>query len=326
MLLDGNETAKVQEAFMNIKKSMDDLVKESCTPGRHDLTCVKDADKQYFRAKFREALREKEAFNGLDDAGKLKYYGWAWHPATWDMVMKILLEGYARLDRIIRQDEHLDDGVVEELEMFIGKYKTCVAHMHEYKRIWTEEIVPRQEEQSKAWKASRLKPAKFNPYGVGVKPLHVMLDALQRLGHPMDGYQRTPHTDQPEILRYEDDRPGLYTGYTEANNIARGVRFGQARMKYDNGDEYDGHWDRDHFHGQGTFSKKNRIGVGYVWQFEGIFSQDEPVSGTLREWQGGGGTIETQSDVWVEASVFDLKPAKPKKDTIRPLHGTTYYP
>jgi hypothetical protein len=46
----------------------------------------------------------------------------------------------------------------------------------------------------------------------------------------------------------------------------------------------------------------------------------------LKEWMGGGGTMETQSDVWVQASVFDLKPAKPKKDIIRPLGGTTYYP
>jgi hypothetical protein len=41
---------------------------------------------------------------------------------------------------------------------------------------------------------------------------------------------------------------------------------------------------------------------------------------------GGGGTIETQSNVWVKASVFDLKPEKPKKDTIKPLGGNTYYP
>jgi hypothetical protein len=112
--------------------------------------------------------------------------------------------------------------------------------------------------------------------------LHVMLDALQRLGHPMDGYKRSPHTREPEILRYLGDRPGTYTGYTEANDIARGMRFGPATMEYDNGDKYDGRWDRDHFDGQGTFSKKNRIGVGYVWQFEGIFSQDKPVSGTQR--------------------------------------------
>jgi len=54
--------------------------------------------------------------------------------------------------------------------------------------------------------------------------------------------------------------------------------------------------------------------------------EPKPVSGTLKEWMGGGGTMETQSDVWVQASVFDLKPAKPKKDIIRPLGGTTYYP
>ena len=104
------------------------------------------------------------------------------------------------------------------------------------------------------------------------------------------------------------------------------MRFDPATMRYDNGDEFDGRWDRDHFDGQGTFSKKNLKGVGYVWQFEGIFSQDKPVSGTLREWMGGGGTIETQSNVWVQASVFDLKPEKPKKDTIKPLGGNTYYP
>ena len=97
-------------------------------------------------------------------------------------------------------------------------------------------------------------------------------------------------------------------------------------MQYDNGDEYDGRWDNDHFDGQGTFSKKNLKGVVCVWQFEGIFNQDQPVSDTLREWMGGGGTIETQSNVWVKASVFDLKPEKPKKDTIKPLGGNTYYP
>ena len=34
----------------------------------------------------------------------------------------------------------------------------------------------------------------------------------------------------------------------------RGDRFGQGRMEYTNGDIYDGKWDRDHFHGHGSFA------------------------------------------------------------------------
>jgi len=155
--------------------------------------------------------------------------------------------------------------------------------------------------------------------------LRLMLDVLQSLGaHPMDGYRRTPHTDQPETLRYEGIHPGLYKGYTEECTYARGIRFGSATMKYDNGDEYDGQWDRDHFHGQGTFSKKNPIRDGYVWQFVGEFEQDFPKSGTLREWLGGGGISETQSDVWQRKTVFDQKPTRPPREFIRPLPGTTY--
>ena len=169
MLLDRKETAQVQEAFRNIKDSMDVLVEESCTLGTIDDTRVKEADKQYFRGRFRKCVELKEAFNGLDDAGKLKYYGWAWHPATWDEVMKLLLEGYVKMDGLIRYNDHLEEDAEVELEMFIGKYETCVAHMHEYKRIWTEEILPRQKEQSKAWKASPLMPASLNPYGVKAK-------------------------------------------------------------------------------------------------------------------------------------------------------------
>jgi hypothetical protein len=103
MLLDGKETAQVQEAFRNIKNSMDDLVDKSCTPGKIDDTRVKEADKQYFRGRFRECLGLKEAFNGLEATGKLKYHGWAWHPATWDLVMKLLLEGHVRMDWIWRR-------------------------------------------------------------------------------------------------------------------------------------------------------------------------------------------------------------------------------
>ena len=38
------------------------------------------------------------------------------------------------------------------------------------------------------------------------------------------------------------------------------MRFGQSRMEYDNGDAYDGEWDRVCMNGQGTFSKKNERG------------------------------------------------------------------
>ena len=169
MLLDGKETVQVQEAFRNIKNRMDVLVEKSCTLGKIDQTRVKEADKQYFRGRFREAQREKEAFNGLEATGKLKYYGWAWHPATWDLVMKLLLEGHVRMDWIIWHDQHLEEAAEEALEMFIEKYETCVAHMLEYKRIWTEEILPRQKEQSRIWKASPLMPASLNPYGVKAK-------------------------------------------------------------------------------------------------------------------------------------------------------------
>jgi hypothetical protein len=169
MLLNSQETAQVQEAFRNIKDSMDVLVDKSCTLGTIDDTCVKEADKQYFRGRFRECLGLKEAFNGLEDTGKLKYYGWAWYAKTWDEVMKLLREGYVKMDWLIRSNQHLEEVAEVELEMFIGKYNICVAHMHEYKRIWTEEILPRQKEQSNAWKASPLMPASLNPYGVRAK-------------------------------------------------------------------------------------------------------------------------------------------------------------
>ncbi len=131
-----------------------------------------------------------------------------------------------------------------------------------------------------------------------------MLDALQRLGaHPIDGSDQTPYTDPPETLTYEGTHPGKYTGFIKESTYKRGDRFGPATMKYDNGDEYDGQWDRDHFHEQGTFSKKNPKRDGYVWQFVGEFEQDFPKSGTLREWLGGGGISETQSDVNFEKSV-----------------------
>ena len=63
--------------------------------------------------------------------------------------------------------------------MFINKYETCVTHINEYKRIWKDEILPRQEEQSRAWKANPVKPASFNPYGVGT--VAAKLDALKAL-------------------------------------------------------------------------------------------------------------------------------------------------
>jgi hypothetical protein len=154
---------------MNIKNSMDVLVEKSCTLGKIDDTRVKEADKQYFRGRFREAQREKEAFNGLEATGKLKYYGWAWYEKTWDLVMKLLLEGHVRMDWIIWHDQHLEQDAEDELEIFIEKYETCVAHMLEYKRIWTEEILPRQKEQSRIWKASRLMPASLNPHAVKAK-------------------------------------------------------------------------------------------------------------------------------------------------------------
>jgi hypothetical protein len=169
MLLNSQETAQVQEAFKDIKDSMAVLVDKSCTLGTIDDTRVKEADKQYFRGRFRECVGLKEAFNGLDDAGKLKYYGWAWYEKTWDLVMKLLLEGYVKMDGLIRYNDHLEEAAEVELEMFIKKYETCVAHMHEYKRIWTEEILPRQKEQSNSWEASRLMPAFLNPYGVKAK-------------------------------------------------------------------------------------------------------------------------------------------------------------
>jgi hypothetical protein len=97
----------------------------------------------------------------------------------WDLVMKILQEGYDRLDRIIRHDEHLDEDVEKVLEMFIRKYEICVAHMQDYKIIWTKKILPRQEAQSNAWTANPLRPASFNPYRATT--LTAKLDALKAL-------------------------------------------------------------------------------------------------------------------------------------------------
>jgi len=157
--------------------------------------------------------------------------------------------------------------------------------------------------------------------------VHIMLDALQRLGvgaHPMDGYIRTAHTTTPETLIYKDNHPGTYTGYTEECTYRRGDRFGQGKMIYDNGDVYVGEWDRDHFHGQGTFAKKNAGDADFIWQFQGIFDQDNPVSGILR-YSSNGVEHQIQSDVWVEETVFNKKPAVPKTGTIRPL-DVTYFP
>ena len=156
--------------------------------------------------------------------------------------------------------------------------------------------------------------------------VHIMLDALQRLGHPMDGYIRTPHTEEAETLRYDGTHGGKYTGYTEECTWKRGDRFGKGNMEYDNGHAYDGEWDRDCMNGQGTFSKKNEGRDGWLWVFEGIFEDNCPLSGTLREWSRRGIENEIQSDVWVKARVYDQKPAQPNKGGIRPLPGTTYYP
>ena len=155
--------------------------------------------------------------------------------------------------------------------------------------------------------------------------VHIMLDALQRLGaHPMDGYIRTPHTTTPETLIYTDDRPGTYIGFTEDCTYRRGDRFGQGRMEYTNGDIYDGKWDRDHFHGHGSFAKSNAAHTAFIWEFVGTFEQDKPVSGMLRYWSNG---VEQhiQSDVWVNATVFSQKPAVPEAGTSRPL-DVTYFP
>ena len=107
MLLDSRETSKVQQAFILIKNSMEDLVTTCTAQGPNEFAGVKDVDKQYFQAKFREARRDKEAFNGLDENGNLKYHKWGWYEKTWDLVMKTLLEGYVKLDGIIRHDQHL---------------------------------------------------------------------------------------------------------------------------------------------------------------------------------------------------------------------------
>ena len=155
--------------------------------------------------------------------------------------------------------------------------------------------------------------------------VHIMLDALKSLGaHAMDGYIRTPQTTTPETLIYKDAHPGTYTGYTEECTYRRGDRFGQGKMIYDNGDVYDGEWDRDHFHGQGAFAKKNEGRDDFIWQFVGKFDQDCPVSGILR-YSLGGVIQEIRSDVWVKASVFNQKPAVPEAPTLTPL-DVTYFP
>ena len=148
MKLDTSETTRVKQAYTNIKTSLDDLV-TTCTPADRSLLAgVKIADSQYYMSRFRTAQNDKETFNGCDNDGKLKYYGWDWYPKKWDLVMKALQEGYVRLDAIIKQDDHLGEAVDNFLELCIAKYNLCVTHMQEYKRIWTEEILPRQAEQS----------------------------------------------------------------------------------------------------------------------------------------------------------------------------------
>ena len=179
MLLDSRETSQVTAAFLNIKKSMEDLVTTCTTREASALAGVSAADKSYFQGRFRDALKDKESFNGLDENGSLKLYKWYWYEKTWDKVMKNLKEGYDRLDEIIRDDYHLPQAAEDVLEMFIDKCELCKTHMQEYKRIWVEEILPRQEEQSNAWKASYVKPASLNPYGLIT--LTAKLDALKAL-------------------------------------------------------------------------------------------------------------------------------------------------
>jgi hypothetical protein len=179
MKLDTRETAQVKQAYTNIKTSLDDLV-TTCTPvDKTLLTGVKLVDNQYYMSRFRTALDQKETFNGCDVNGSPKQYGWDWYPGTWALVMKTLLEGYVKLDAIIRQDGHLSQAVEDFIEECIDKYNLCVTEMEEYKRIWTQEILPRQEEQSQAWKENPLLPAGFNPYGL--RPLSAKLAALKAL-------------------------------------------------------------------------------------------------------------------------------------------------
>ena len=181
MKLDSREIKQVQQAYTNIKTSLDDLV-TTCTPADPNLLAgVKIADNQYYMSRFRTAQNDKETFNGCDDDGNLKYYGWDWYPIKLGMVMKTLREGYVRLDAIIRQDAHLGEAVDNFLELCIAKYELCVTDLLEYKRIWTEEILPKQEEQSQAWKSSPFKPAILNPYGPTT--ISAKLAALKALVH-----------------------------------------------------------------------------------------------------------------------------------------------
>jgi len=155
MKLTTKETAQVQQAFSHIKISMDDLV-ATCTSAIY-------SDKQYFQSRFITALRDKEAFNGLDTAGKLKYHKWDWYEVTWNLVMKTLHEAYVKLDAIIRHDHHLPRDVEALLETLISKYQICVVHLQDYKTIWKQQILPRQEQIAKAWKPSPVEWS--NPYG-----------------------------------------------------------------------------------------------------------------------------------------------------------------
>ena len=76
MKLDSTETHKVQQAYANIKTSLDALV-TTCTPAdTKKLAGVKTVDNQYYMSKFREAQEQKETFNGRDGKGNLKEYGW----------------------------------------------------------------------------------------------------------------------------------------------------------------------------------------------------------------------------------------------------------
>ena len=77
--------------------------------------------------------------------------------------MNNLSEGYGKLYSIIRH-RRLDNDVNQVLNEYIEQCIICKNYMEEYRRIWTEEIVPSQKEKSNAWKVNPLLPAARNPY------------------------------------------------------------------------------------------------------------------------------------------------------------------
>ncbi len=66
-------------------------------------------------------FRVKGGIQWVGGRGKLKYHGWAWYEKTWDKVMKLLLEGYVRMDWIIWHDQHLEQ-VAEDSLLPKAKY------------------------------------------------------------------------------------------------------------------------------------------------------------------------------------------------------------